>query len=51
MDEIPGEHAQHLNEFTKEEWFDIGRRCNPDLTWTDFEQMWAEWAQQPRELN
>jgi hypothetical protein len=51
LDEIPGEHTQRLNEFTKEEWFDIGRRCNRNLTWTDFERMWDEWDQRPQGLN
>jgi hypothetical protein len=37
------------NEFSKVEWFDVGRRCNPNLTWTEFEVMWAEfWEMQKR---
>lgn len=31
-----------LYEFTKEEWWDVGRRINPDLTWEEFEEQWAE---------
>ncbi|MGB3749408.1 MAG: hypothetical protein WA961_14505 [Rhodanobacter sp.] len=31
-----------LNEYTKAEWFDVGRRLKPDLTWEEFETMWAD---------
>jgi len=33
-----------LNEFTKEEWFDVCRRLRPHLTWGEFEAMWAEFV-------
>lgn len=50
MNEIPGEHVR-LNEFTKEEWYDVSRRCKPGLTWDEFETMWAEyWADQSARL-
>lgn len=51
LDEIAGENAIRLHEFTKEEWFDVGRLCRPDLTWAAFEMMWAEfWADQSARL-
>lgn len=31
-----------LNEYTKDEWFDVLRRINPTLTREQYEVMWEE---------
>ncbi len=31
-----------LNEYTKDEWFDIVRRINPSLTREQYDVMWEE---------
>lgn len=31
-----------LNEYSKEEWWDVCRRCNPTITHEEFEVLWEE---------
>lgn len=31
-----------LNEFDKEEWWDVCRRARPDITREQYDQMWNE---------
>lgn len=31
-----------LDEFDKIEWWDVARRLKPELTWDEYEAMWAE---------
>jgi hypothetical protein len=33
-----------LNEYDQVEWWDVGRRLNPDLTWEHFEADWDEFV-------
>jgi hypothetical protein len=37
-----------LDEFDKEEWWDVARRVRPDLTREEYEAMWTEFAELKR---
>lgn len=36
---------QPLNEFTREEWFDVVRTLKPDLSEEQFEELWDDFQQ------
>ena len=37
--------TERLDEFTKEEWFDVARRLKHGLTLEEYDEMWSEFVQ------
>lgn len=38
-----------INEFDREEWWDVARRVRPDLAREDYDRMWDEFQQEKAE--
>lgn len=46
---LPGEGVQRLDEYTREEWWDVARLCNPSLTRAEFDLMWSQFLDERAE--
>jgi len=45
---MTAEPAVQLNEFSKDEWWDVARILSPDLSREEYDEMWADFCEVKR---